>query len=311
MTLLYTLVAAFLLLLAFDRLAPATAARLGIAFERRRSGLALKQMQVGSASMPYLEGGSGEAMVLVHGFGGDKDNFTRIARLLTGSYQVVIPDLPGFGEASRDPRASYGIADQVANLHGFLQTLGITRAHLGGNSMGGFIVAEYAARYPDQVASLWLLDAAGTEASFDNALIRRYRDTGEMPLLLQRPEQAGELMRACMYRAPFLPHCVKLQLGRRGVADLALHTRIMQQVHQSPLLENQFNAIETPALIVWGSEDKILSPAGAAALGKILPNSQVDLMPEIGHLPMIEAPGRTAARYLSFLRALPSQLLAA
>jgi pimeloyl-ACP methyl ester carboxylesterase len=296
------LVALLLSLLAFDRLAPATAARLGIGLDRRLSGLRRHCLQVGSASMPYLEGGSGAVIVLVHGFGGDKDNFTRAARYLTKSYRVLIPDLPGFGEASRDAGASHAIGDQVANVRAFLQQMGIGRAHFGGNSMGGFIIAEYAARYPAEVASLWLLDAAGTAAAYGNPLFHHYQATGEIPLLLRSPADIGPMLRACTARRPLVPGSVLRHLGQRGAADFALHTRILQQVAQSPLLDTRFTAISAPALIVWGEQDAILHPSGAAALKAIMPNSEVVMMPGIGHLPMLEAPRASAQTYLEFLR---------
>lgn len=296
------LVALLLALLAFDRLAPVTAARLGIGLDRRLSGLHRHDLQVGSTSMPYLEGGSGPVIVLVHGFAGDKDNFTRAARYLTRSYRVLIPDLPGFGEASRAPGASYNIADQVAHLHAFLRKLGVTCAHFGGNSMGGFIVAEYAARYPAEVASLWLLDAGGTAASTSNPLFMHYKASGDMPLLMRSPADIGPLLRTCTARRPLIPGSVLRHLGQRGAADFALHTRIMQQMTQSPLLEDRFTAIAAPALIVWGEQDAILDPSGAAALQAIMPNSEVVMMPGIGHLPMLEAPRQSAQAYLDFLR---------
>lgn len=305
MAILYSLLLAtgalVLLLLVLDRCAPATMARLGMALERRRAGLRVHTFQTGSASMPYLEGGSGDTIVLVHGFGGDKDNFTRAARFLTRSWHVLIPDLPGFGEASRDPGAGYAIADQVERLRAFVQAKGAAPVHLGGNSMGGFIVAEFAARYPAQVASLWLLDAAGTAAAFDNEVFRRYHRSGDMPLLLRSPDDIGAMLRACTFRQPLVPHSVKRQLGRRGAADYALHASIMRQVHLSPLLEQQFTAIATPALIVWGEQDAVLNPAGAAALHALMPASEVVMMPGIGHLPMLEAPRRAADTYLAFL----------
>jgi pimeloyl-ACP methyl ester carboxylesterase len=305
--LLYLIAAVVLLVIsmfALDRLAPAAATRLGLALERRLSGLRLARFASGGISMPYLEGGSGETIVLVHGFGGDKDNFTRTARHLAKSYRVLIPDLPGFGDASRDPGAGYAIADQVENLRLFLQAQGVARVHLGGNSMGGFIVAEFAARYPAQAASLWLLDAAGTAAAFDTPMVDSYRQGGGMPLLLRSPDDFGPMLRACTFRPPLVPHSVKQVLGRRGAADFDLHTSIMRQVHQSPLLEHQFTAIASPALIVWGEQDRVLNPAGAAALQAIMADSEVVTMPNIGHLPMLEAPRRTAEIYLAFLRRL-------
>ncbi|WP_174999416.1 alpha/beta fold hydrolase [Rugamonas aquatica] len=304
----YTVISVAAALLAavllFERVAPVAAARLGMALERRRAGLRLRQAALPGCSMPYLEGGSGDVLVLVHGFGGDKDNFTRIARFLTPRYRVLIPDLPGFGDASRDPQAGYAIADQVERLRAFLDRHAPGRVHLGGNSMGGYIAAQFAAGHPERVASLWLLDAAGTEAAQSSAALAGYRATGAMPLLVPQERDFAQLIASSSHRAFFLPYSVRTALARRAVADFALHTAIMRQVTASPLLERQFNALRTPALIVWGEEDLILHPSGAAALAALFGDHRVILMPGIGHLPMLEAPRRSAHDYFAFRRRL-------
>jgi triacylglycerol lipase len=106
-----------------------------------------------------------------------------------------------------------------------------------------------------------------------------------------------------MHRKPFLPYSLRTTLARRAVADYALHQAILQQfAGESPLLEAQFKTLPTPALIVWGLEDRILSPAGAETLRAFFPNSEVKLMADIGHLPMMEAPAETASDYLAFRR---------
>lgn len=291
-------------LLAFERLAPLTAARIGLGLERLRSGLRLRSALVPGFEMPYLDGGSGEPLVLIHGFAGDKDNFTRVARFLTPHYRVLIPDLPGFGGTTRQPGAGYTIAEQVERLRAFLDQLSPGRVHLGGNSMGGFIAAQFAATYPERVASLWLLDSDGTEAARSSEILLRYRDTGVMPLLVQTPRDFNALIAACSHREPFLPHCVRVALGRRGAADFELHTRIMRQLAEVPLLEQQYRELAPPALIVWGERDQILHPSGAETLRALCPGSRTILMPAIGHLPMVEAPRRSAQDYLDFRRAL-------
>ncbi|MBA5640230.1 alpha/beta fold hydrolase [Duganella sp. LX20W] len=294
--------ALLVVVLLLNRLAPLTAARLGMELERWRAGLRLKRVAVPGFVMPYLEGGRGTPLVLVHGFGGDKDNFTRIARYLTPHYHVVIPDLPGFGEATRDAAASYTIAEQVERLRAFLDQVAPGPVHLGGNSMGGFIAAQFAATYPQRVASLWLLDPAGTAAAQSSAVLERYRDTGDMPLLLRQPGDVQRLIASTTHREPFLPYCVRTWLGRRGAADLALHQRIMHQLTTAPLLEQQYRELAPPALIVWGQQDRILHPSGAAALGALFRRSRTILMPGIGHLPMLEAPRQSARDYLAFRR---------
>lgn len=303
-----SVLAVVLALVALTQLAPHRVTQWALALERGRSGLVLKEQAIAGFNMPYLEGGRGEVLVLVHGFGGDKDNFTRIARHLTPHFRVIIPDLPGFGDAGRDPSARYRMADQVQRLHLFLTALGITHLQLGGNSMGGFIAVQYAAAYPDAVASLWLLDAAGTEAANQTPMMAHYEATGELPLLLRSISDGDGLIKATMSRPPFFPGFIKKVLAQRGVADYALHSKILQDLkHHSPPLETQFSTLDTPALIVWGSEDKVLNPKAAQTLQKLLPHHQSILMQGIGHLPMLEAPKVTAQDYLAFLKNLRNQ----
>lgn len=302
-------VADIIVLLALEFLAPQRMARLWLGLERRRAGLTLKRQAIaGGIDMPYLEGGRGEPLLLVHGFGGDKDNFTRLAGALTRHYRVIVPDLPGFGEATRDAALRYAVGDQVQRLHAFVSALGLPPLHLGGNSMGGFIAAEYAATHPQQVKSLWLLDPAGTAAAHASPMLRHYLATGDTPLLLRKPEDIGVLLQAIAVKAPLLPPSVKTVLAQRAIADRALHARILQQlVHESPTLEERLPAIAAPTLVVWGSEDRILHPDGAAALQARLPRCRVVLMRGIGHVPMMEAPAATAGDYLRFRAELQGQ----
>ena len=307
-----TLLVLLVLLVLFDRLTPVTAARLAFGLERWRSGLRTRTAEASGFAMPFLDGGTGEPLVLIHGFGGDKDNFTRMARFLTPHYRVICPDLPGFGAAGRDLQASYSMTDQVERVRVLLDQLQLPRVHLGGNSMGGFIAAQFAASYPERVISLWLLDPAGTQAAHDSDLMRRSLVSGETPLLLRTEQDFAALMQATTHKAPFLPYSVRTTLARRGVADFALHSKILMQLAESPVLETRYKerALATPTLIVWGCEDQILHPAGARTLQALFPNSRVKLMPGVGHLPMFEAPRQTARDYLNYRNELSAGVVA-
>jgi pimeloyl-ACP methyl ester carboxylesterase len=292
-------------LYAFTMLKPDTVSRWALGLERRRSGLTLKSQSIQGFTIPYLEGGSGDVLVLVHGFGGDKDNFTRIAAYLTPHFRVVQPDLPGFGDATRDPAARYRMSDQVERLHAFLQALGVQKMILGGNSMGGFIASEYAARYPDEVKAVWLLDAGGTAQAHRSPMLEHYVATGESPLLLCALADAEKLIRATMSRPPYFPGFLKRTLAARAIADHSLHSVILKDLNlHSPLLETQYANLSTPALIVWGSEDGILNPAGASAQQRLFPKNHTVVMQGIGHLPMLEAPRETAQDFLKFAQTL-------
>ncbi|MER1973104.1 MAG: alpha/beta hydrolase, partial [Psychrobacter alimentarius] len=135
-----------------------------IQFERNKANLEKKVLTLASGdTLTYLEGGNinGEPLLLIHGFGANKDNFTRIAKELS-DYHLILPDLLGFGESSKPPQADYRADAQAQRLHELLQAKGMaSNIHVGGNSMGGAISVAYAAMYPDSVKSLWLLDSAG------------------------------------------------------------------------------------------------------------------------------------------------------
>lgn len=287
-----------------DRLLPYQMTRLALGLERLLSGLRLKEATVGGIVMPYLEGGHGQPLLLIHGFAGDKDNFTRVARHLVAHYHVIIPDLPGFGDAGRDPNGQYSIVDQVARLKALLQQLGIQKVDLGGNSMGGFIAAQFAAIHPEMVGSVWLLDPAGTEAAGESNIIQHYLATGEMPLLVQREEEFAALMRQTTHKPPFIPYSVRHVLAQRAIRDFELHRTIMAQFQAWPLLEQQYSHLPTPALVVWGERDLILHPNGAKATANLFQHSKVIMMPDIGHLPMVEAPSVAARDYLAFRQSL-------
>ena len=117
---------------------PGRLVAMGRALLRRRGGMVQKSVTVDGRTWPYLEGGdrTKPLLLLVHGFAGDKDNWSMIAPYLTRDYHVIAPDLPGFGENERNPELAYDIAAQTRRLKAFADTLGLDRPHLGGNSMG-------------------------------------------------------------------------------------------------------------------------------------------------------------------------------
>jgi pimeloyl-ACP methyl ester carboxylesterase len=289
-------------IVALDLLMPQVMAPLLLRLEQRRCRLAAGRVRVDDVEMAYLEGGSGEPLILVHGFGATKDNFTRVAAYLTPHYRVLIPDLPGFGDSSKAETASYSIGQQVEWLHGFATALGVGRVHLGGSSMGGFIATLYALTHPDDVGSLWLLAPAGTEAAFDSELARRISETGENMLVASTPEAFGRTMDFVLTRKPFMPYSVKRVMGKQAAVNFKLHSRIFEEIGppKEPGLEHRLQEVTAPALVVWGTQDRVLSPAAAERYRTAMPNAQVIRMEGIGHLPMVEAPAPAAADYLQF-----------
>lgn len=233
--------------------------------------------------------------------GGQKENFSRVAGQLRHHYRVIVPDLPGFGGSTRIADADYRIDAQTDRIIAFADALGLQRLHLGGNSMGGFIAAVCAGRHPDRVGSLWLIGPAGLHGPEETSIVREFKAGGEWPLLLRKPADLDRLLHAVTVHPPFMPAAVKLALGMRGVSDYPLHRRIAQQgLLQSPPLDERYRSLATLALIVWGGEDQVLHPSAGAAFTRLLPNSELRVMPGVGHAAMMEAPQPCAADYLRF-----------
>ncbi len=292
----------------FNRLAPLRTARWLRRTLRRLAGLQAKTVQVQGQRFPYLVGGGtvggmgsvDEPLVLVHGFTADKDTWTAVARHLTAQTTVIAPDLPGFGDAARDPNASHSMDVQVENLRAFLQALGLTRVHLGGSSMGGGVVALYAAKYPQEVASLWLMNAAATAEVTHSDLMKHYDATGEFPLLVQTQSQLLAKLAFVLGGFQYVPHALAYAMADEAQRDFEFHSDILKTIRHDIPIEARYNTLQTPALIVTGDRDRVVPPASVHTLARVFVNSQIKVMQGVGHLPMVEAPKAVARDYLAF-----------
>jgi pimeloyl-ACP methyl ester carboxylesterase len=292
-------IAAMATLTACDSLGPALKDT-AYSMERARAGLARKEIALADGTrIAYLEGGSGAPLVLVHGFGADKDNFTRVARYLTPHYRVIVPDLVGFGESSHRSDVDYHYAAQAARVHDFTQALGLGRFDLGGNSMGGGIAMSLAAQHPQEVASLWLIDCAGIGAAPPSELARIVTTTGANPLIITRESDFPAFLHFVMSDPPWIPGTVMDAMARERMANQPLEREIFQQIARDSV-DASIKGLQTPALIVWGDEDRALSVGTVPVLETLLPNAQAIVMPHVGHAPMIERPKQSADDYLRF-----------
>lgn len=288
---------------AFMHLAPSQALSAVMVAERAAAGLERKTIVLDSGErLVYLEGGKGAPLMLVHGFGANKDHFVRVARDLTSHHRVIIPDLLGFGESERPPTADYSPTAQAERLRKLAAALGVLEGlDLGGSSMGGQIAMSWAAKYPDEVKSLWLLDPAGIWSAPKSEMQRSYERSGKMPLIVESEEDFLALTRWSMSKPPFAPEPLLRALAHESLPYKELSTKILLSI-RGDSLESRIAGLQTPALIVWGTEDRLVSPQTAEVLHRLLPKSEVIMMKGIGHLPNMEAPHLVAQDYLAFRR---------
>lgn len=235
-----------------------------------------------------------ETLVLVHGFGANNTNWLRLSQYLWDDFNIVAPDLPGHGDSVQDPTLSYRIPEQAERLNAIMDKLDIEKAHLAGNSMGGAIAAMFTAEYPDRVLSLSLIDTAGIHKH--PSRLDRLVEKGENPLVVKTPEDYDELLDFVMEERPFIPWPISSVMARKAVANRGINKKIFDDIREDADADfaGTLAGIDVPTLVLWGTEDRVISVRNASLVAEALPNSRLEILEGIGHVPMIEAPERTA-----------------
>lgn len=296
------LVAPIVLFVLGAHLAPGKTLRAFRGLVRRITGFRRKQVRVLDHDIVYYEAGSGPTVLLVHGFGADKDTWVPYAAKLKPHARVVIIDVPGFGDSTYLESAHYGYAAQVERLKAFVDALGLAPVHLAGNSMGGAIVGRYAATHPSDVSTLLLMDNAAVEMPKRSEFLDRV-DAGENPLIMRSLADVPTLMRFCLHRSPPLPRFVQKLVAAQGVPRAAANARIFDQIFaESASLEPLLPKIQAPTLIMWGEEDRILDVSIVDVLERHLPKHRTVRYAGCGHIPYLERTARSAADHLTLVR---------
>jgi abhydrolase domain-containing protein 6 len=280
---------------------PESVFKLAVNAQRRSADLVKKEVQVDDHRIVYLEGGKGETVVLLHGFGINKDIWTAFAKYLKG-YHLVIPDVPGFGESSRVPMDSYDVESQVRRIDRFVEVLKLDKFHLAGNSLGGTYTAIYGAKHPEKVLTLTLLDTSGVPSQNKSEFIMQL-EKGNNLLLPRNTEDFNKFLELCYVNIPIGIKSFNKIFAENWIVHTDFNKKIWNDWQPGKFtLAPVLPLIQAPVLIIWGDQDKIMDIGGVAFLEKNLKTYRTVIMKETGHAPMIEKPEETAKAYMSFLR---------
>ena len=242
---------------------------------RKNAGLTVKTQNIPDFKIVYLEGGSGDTILMLHGFGANKDNWLRFARYFTPNYHVIIPDIPGFGESSKPENAQYSIAAQVERLHLLVRELKLKEFHIVGNSMGGAIAGLYAATYPEEVKTLSLFDAAGVRYPVKSKR-ELLLEKGVNLFIIKNTEDYDKLLELNFYKPIQLPWIIKSYLAKQAAKEAGHQAKIFADIRESDFyaLEGKLNQIKAPTLIVWGDSDAVLDISSVPVFEKKIRNAK-------------------------------------
>jgi pimeloyl-ACP methyl ester carboxylesterase len=226
----------------------------------------------------YRRAGKGTPVVFLHGAGGLPAVLPFMEKLAS-RYDLIVPDHPGYG-LSEEPEWLENIHDIAYFYLDFLAALELEDAVVIGNSMGGWMAMEMAVRNTSRIRSLMLVSPAG------------YFAEGVQPadIFLLPPEEGvrklfhDQKFAEQRLAMPETPESIDLGLkNRHTTARLAWEPRL-----HDPFLPKWLHRIDVPTSIVWGAQDRILPVASAYDLKRLIPNAELQVIENCGHLPQVE-----------------------
>lgn len=272
---------------------------------KRLLGLRASEVTVDGVRIPvWVREGSGDPLVLVHGFGANKEGWlTLMAKL--GGHPIIALDLPGFGEASRIGADRATAVHQARAVKGVLDHLAVRRATLVGSSMGGAIALRFAHDFPAHTRAVVLLGSAGP--TVDKSELREALDRGENPLI---PGTLGEyeaMIDFVTHKKPWIPRSIGAYLAADQIArKMDLTALFAGWLAQDELeMAAALAQVKAPTLVIHGEKDRVIDLSTARAIASHVKNSTLLVLPGVGHAPQLEAPGDVARAIDAHLAAHP------
>ena len=278
--------------------------------QRLAAGLSKASMQLGDDRWVYAYNDDAPAgaptVVMLHGFTGSKENWFPVARLLRVRYRVIVPDLPGWGESNRIDGADYGFLAQSGRVARFLEAVSPKQeVVLLGHSMGGGIAALVAARHPERVARVGLIDAAGV----------RFRDNrfgidvlaGKNPFAVHDEASLERYLDTVFFDDAAKPAigwpADRIYIARRR-EDAAFEQRVLDRIGRG---DERFapgeNAarIRQPALLLWCRQDAVIDASALALYAQRIPQARQVLLDGCGHMSILEKPDAVAQAVIELI----------
>lgn len=258
-------------------------------------------VDAGGINTAYLEAGAGPDLLLIHGSGGGAVNWYKVLGPLSRDFHVIAPDVVGFGESDK-PDAPYDRPFLASWLKDFVDAIGVQSTHVVGESFGGAISLQFAHDYPERVDKLVLMDAGavgGWEAEFalrdtvsmmlDHAFPTRGRVAKNLRgVAVGEPESIDDPLINYFYGVMHSDGAHHWFWQGRGSAIKAMP-------------KEELAKIDVPTLLLWGEDDGYFPVSNAQAAMTVMPNAQLQVIPECEHSPHLDKPDEMLKAITRFL----------
>jgi len=260
------------------------------AMQLATAGVKSRYVPVGMNRIHYLTGGEGPPLVIIHGVASKASDHGDLMPALMRDHRVYALDLLGYGKSDKPRDASYSIRMHADTVEAFLDALQIKQADVMGISMGGWIALDLASRHPERVRRLVLVSSAGLK--FDTKLDAK-------SFAPENIDQLREIIALQTYRP--VPDFILRDLLRVS-KDNGWVIRSTMRDAPNEVLDGKLAAVTMPALLVWGTSDRIVPLPVGERLQHELANAQMFTIKGCGHLAIIECKEDALPPIVKFLR---------
>ena len=247
----------------------------------------MENIRVNSIELAYERHGKGTPLVLLHGFPLDHHLWDEVVPLLEDSFDLILPDLRGFGE-SETIDTPYTMEDYASDIAGLLDQLGIQKAAVAGHSMGGYVALAFARTYPERVSGLALVSS---QAPADPPERKEGRYKSAADVAEKGISGVVETMAPKFTGDPRLQAAAReIMEKQKPAAYIGALKAMAERADSTPLL----SMFTFPLVIIHGDEDALISVDRAREVKASIPGSHYAELRGIGHVPMLEAAEKTA-----------------
>jgi len=250
----------------------------------------------------YRDMGSGEhALLLIHGMAGSSETWRAVLPRLSEKYRVIAPDLLGHGQSAK-PRSDYSLGAFAVLLRDLLDELGVSRATVIGQSLGGGVAMQFLYQHPGYCERLVLLNSGGLGPDVGWTLRLLSAPGAEFLLPVIAPPgvvTAGNKVRSWFSAAGVQsPRGAEMWSAYTSLADSATRQAFLRTLRsvvdyrgQSvSALNRLYLSAELPTMVIWGDHDRIIPVEHAYALREALPSCRLEVLGGVGHFPHVERP---------------------